>query len=37
MMMGAILFVLQFVLVEIFRLFNYAVCANIKMGYAGVQ
>ena len=27
----------SFILVEIFQLFNYAVCANIKRGHAGVQ
>ena len=27
----------SFILVEIFLLFNYAVCANIKRGHAGVQ
>ena len=26
----------SFILVEIFQLFNYAVCANIKRGHAGV-
>ena len=27
----------SFILVEIFQLFNYAVCANVKRGHAGVQ
>ena len=27
----------SFILVEIFQLFNYSVCANIKTGHAGVQ
>ena len=45
-MMGAIcsavsswefLWASSFILVEIFQLFNYSVCANIKKGHAGVQ
>ena len=27
----------SFILVEIFQLFNYAVCANVKRGHAGVH
>ena len=27
----------SFILVDIFQLFNYPVCANIKRGHAGVQ
>ena len=27
----------SFILVKIFQLFNYPVCANIKRGHAGVQ
>ena len=27
----------SFILVEIFQLFNYAVCANVKRWHAGVQ
>ena len=27
----------SFLLVEIFQLFNYSICANIKRGHAGVQ